>query len=29
LKQRIIEFINDLNRDPVIHQWRYKIERAA
>ena len=26
LKQRIIEFINDLNRDPVIHRWRYKID---
>jgi transposase len=29
LKQRIIEFINDLNRDPVIHRWRYKIDLAA
>jgi hypothetical protein len=26
LKQRIIEFINDLNRDRVIHGWRYKID---
>jgi len=29
LKQRIIEFINDLNRDPVIHRWRYKIDLTA
>jgi hypothetical protein len=29
LKQRIIEFINDVNRDPVIHRWRYKIDLAA
>lgn len=29
LKQRIIEFINDLNRDPVIHRWRYKIDLPA
>jgi transposase len=29
LKQRIIEFINDLNRDPVIYRWRYKIDLAA
>jgi hypothetical protein len=24
-----IEFINDLNRDPVIHRWRYKIDLPA
>src|ERR1700724_1893489 len=29
LKQRIIELINDLNRDPVIYRWRYKIDLAA
>jgi transposase len=29
LKQRIIEFIDDLNRDPVIHRWRYKIDLPA
>src|SRR4051794_40902581 len=29
LKQRIIEFINDLSRDPVIHRWRYKIDLPA
>ena len=26
LKQRIIEFISDLNRDPVIHRWSYKLD---
>jgi len=26
LKQRIIEFIDDLNRDPVIHRWQYQID---
>jgi transposase len=29
LKQRIIEFIDDLKRDPVIHRWRYKIDLPA
>jgi transposase len=29
LKQRIMEFIHDLNRDPVIHRWRYQIDTAA
>ena len=29
LKQRIIEFIDDLNRDPVIHRWRYQIDAAV
>jgi hypothetical protein len=29
LKQRIIESVNDLNRDPVIHRWRYKIDLPA
>jgi hypothetical protein len=24
LKQRIIEFINDLNHDPIINRWCYK-----
>jgi hypothetical protein len=28
-KQRIIEFIHDLNRHPVIHRWHYKIDTAA
>jgi transposase len=29
LKQRIIEFIDDLNRDPVIHRWQYQIHATA
>jgi len=29
LKQRISEFIDDLNRDPVIHRWHYQIDAAA
>jgi transposase len=29
LKHRIIEFIDDLNRDPVIHRWHYQIDAAA
>jgi transposase len=29
LKQRLMAFINDVNRDPVVHTWRYKIDNAA
>jgi len=29
LNQRIIEFIDDLNRDPVIHRWQYRIDASA
>jgi transposase len=29
LKQRIMEFIDDLNRDPVIHHWHYQIDTAT
>jgi len=29
LKQRIIELINDLNRDPLVHRWRHQINLAA
>ena len=29
LKQRLMAFINDVNRDPVVHTWRYKIDDAA
>jgi hypothetical protein len=29
LKQRIMEFIHDLNRDPVIDRWHYQIDTAA
>ena len=25
----VIEFTHDLNRDPVIHRWHYKIDTAA
>jgi transposase len=29
LKQRIAEFIDDLNRDPVIHRWRYQLDAVT
>jgi hypothetical protein len=29
LKQWLMAFINDVNRDPVVHTWRYKIDDAA
>ena len=29
LKQRIMEFIQDLNRDPVIHRWHYQLDSAS
>src|ERR1700747_168136 len=29
LKQRLMAFINDVNRDPVAPTWRYKIDDAA
>src|SRR5689334_12560191 len=29
LKQRLMAFIDDINREPVVHTWRYKIDRAA
>ena len=29
LTQRLMAFINDLNRDPVVHTWCYKINDAA
>jgi predicted phosphatase len=25
LKQRILAYLDDLNREPVIHTWTYKI----
>jgi hypothetical protein len=28
-QQRLMAFINDVNRDPVVHTWRYKIDDAA
>ena len=29
LKERLIAFIGDINREPVVHTWRYKIDTAA
>ena len=29
LKARILAYLDDLNRDPVIHTWTYKIDQAA
>jgi transposase len=29
LKERLLSFIADINRDPVVHTWRYKIDKAA
>jgi transposase len=29
LKTRILAYLDDLNRDPVIHSWTYKISEAA
>ncbi len=29
LKQRLMDFINDVNREPIVHRWSYKINDAA
>jgi len=29
LTRRLMAFINDVNHDPVVHTWRYKIDDAA
>ena len=29
LRRRILAYLEDLNRDPVIHTWTYKIDEAA
>ena len=29
LKERLMAFIEDLNREPILHTWRHKIENAA
>jgi len=29
LRERLIAFIEDLNREPVPHTWSYKIDKAA
>ena len=29
LKERILAYLDDLNRDPVIHSWTYKLDAVA
>jgi len=29
LTQRLMAFVNDINREPVVHTWRCKIDDAA
>jgi transposase len=29
LKTRILAYLDEINRDPVIHHWTYKIAEAA
>jgi transposase len=29
LKDRLLAAIDDLNRDPVVHTWTYKLNKAA
>jgi hypothetical protein len=29
LKARILAYLDDLNREPVIHTWTYKIDTVA
>ena len=29
LEERLMAFIADVNREPVVHTWRYKIDNAA
>ena len=29
LKERILTYLDDLNRDPVVHSWTYKIDAVA
>jgi transposase len=29
LKERLMAFISDINREPVVHTWHYKIDDAA
>jgi transposase len=29
LKRRILAYLDDLNRDPVVHSWTYQIGEAA
>src|SRR5438445_673752 len=29
LRERLLAFISDINREPVVHTWHYKIDNAA
>jgi hypothetical protein len=29
LKQRLMVFISDMDREPIVHTWRYKIDDPA
>jgi hypothetical protein len=29
LRERLMAFIGDINREPVVHTWHYKISDAA
>ena len=29
LKQRILAYLDDLNREPVVHTWSYKLDQAT
>ena len=29
LKERILTYLDDLNRDPVVHTWTYRINQTA
>ena len=29
LKERLMAFIEDLNREPILHIWRYKVGDAV
>jgi transposase len=29
LHERLMAFVDDINREPVVHTWRYKIDNAA
>jgi len=29
LKMRLLAYFDEVNRDPVIHKWTYKIDKAA
>ena len=29
LKERVLAFVEDVNREPIPHTWSYKIDKAA